>query len=125
MADGGLSPEAGYDRKGPMSVLRTVSRLDSVLLSNGSLLNLRFHPSSFQKKDSFDKFFELVTNFISLKLLHVQFSVVSGDDLQDAQLHPEKHEDLLVRVAGYSALFNDLNPEIQNDIIKRYEHHLE
>lgn len=125
MADGGLSPEAGYDRKGPMSVLRTVSRLDSVLLSNGSLLNLRFHPSSFLKKDSFDKFFELVKNFISLKLLHVQFSVVSGEDLLDARLHPEKHEDLLVRVAGYSALFNDLSPEIQDDIIKRYEHHLE
>lgn len=125
LADGGLSPEAGYDQKGPTSVLRTVSRLDSVLLSNGSLLNLRFHPSSFLKKDSFDKFFELVKTFISLKLMHVQFSVVSGEDLLDAREHPEKHEGLMVRVAGYSALFNDLSPEIQNDIIKRYEHHLE
>lgn len=125
MADGGLSPEASAGQKGPTAVLTTVSRLDSVLLSNGSLLNLRFHPSSFQEKDSFNKFFELVKTFVRLKLLHVQFSVISGEDLRDAQENPGKHAGLMVRVAGYSALFNDLSLEIQNDIINRYEHHLE
>jgi formate C-acetyltransferase len=125
LADGGLSPGSGMDQKGPSSVLRSVSRLDSVLFSNGSLLNLRFHPASFLQPGSFDKFFKLVKTFIQLRLLHVQFSVVSRDDLRDAQQHPERHRDLLVRVAGYSAFFHDLSPEIQDDIIGRCEHHLE
>jgi formate C-acetyltransferase len=113
------------DRKGPSSVLKSASRLDSVLLSNGSLLNLRFHPASFLQPGSFDKFLKLAKTFIQLKLLHVQFSVVSRDDLSDAQQHPERHRDLLVRVAGYSAFFHDLSTEVQADIIGRYEHHLE
>lgn len=125
LADGGLAPESGMDRQGPTSVLRSVSRLDSVLFSNGSLLNLRFRPDSFRQPDSFDKFLKLVKIFVRLKLLHVQFSVVSRDELRDAQQHPERHHDLLVRVAGYSAFFRDLSPEIQDDIIGRYEHHLE
>ncbi len=99
--------------------------MDSVLFSNGSLLNLRFHPASFLQPGSFDKFFKLVKTFVQLRLLHVQFSVVSRDDLRDAQQHPERHRDLLVRVAGYSAFFHDLSPEIQDDIIGRCEHHLE
>jgi len=125
LADGGLAPSSGLDRLGPVSLLRTVSRLDSELLSNGSLLNLRFSPASFSQKDSFDRYFRLIKLFIKLKLLHVQFSVVDEALLLDAQQHPDQYPDLLVRVAGYSAYFKDLGREVQDDLIDRCKHNME
>lgn len=125
LADGGLASGSGLDRLGPVSLLKTVSHLDPELLSNGSLLNLRFSASSFDQRDSFDRFFSLVKLFIKLKLIHVQFSVVDAAVLKRAQQHPEQYPELLVRVAGYSAYFKDLGCEVQDDIIDRCQHNME
>lgn len=125
LADGGLAPESGLDWLGPVSLLKTISRLDSELLSNGSLLNMRFSLSSFKQKDSFERFFSLIKLFIKLKLIHIQFSVIDADLLKKAQQNPEQYPELLVRVAGYSAYFKDLGREVQDDIIDRCEHNME
>ena len=125
LADGGLASGSGLDRLGPVSLLKTVSHLDPELLSNGSLLNMRFSSASFSQKDSFERFFSLVKLFIRLKLIHVQFSVVDADVLRTAQQHPEQYPELLVRVAGYSAYFKDLGREVQDDIIDRCQHNME
>ena len=125
LADGGLAPSSGLDRLGPVPLLKTVSRLDSELLSNGSLLNMRFSSDSFRKEDSFDRFFKLIKLFIKLKLLHIQFSVIDENLLRDAQQHPERYPELLVRVAGYSAYFKDLGREIQDDLIDRCKNNME
>ncbi len=125
LADGGLAPSAGRDLLGPVSLLKTVSRLDSELLSNGSLLNMRFSRASFVEADSFDRFFRLIKLFIKLKLLHIQFSVVDESYLRDAQTHPEKYPELMVRVAGYTAYFKDLGREVQDDIIDRCANNME
>ncbi len=125
LADGGLASESGLDKLGPVSLLKTVSRLDPELLSNGSLLNMRFSSSSFSQTDTFERFFSLIKLFIKLKLIHIQFSVIDGDLLKKAQENPELYPELLVRVAGYSAYFKDLGREVQDDIIDRCKHNME
>lgn len=125
LADGGLASGSGLDRLGPVSLLKTVSRLDPELLSNGSLLNMRFSATSFAQTDSFERFFNLIKLFIKLKLIHIQFSVVDVNVLLEAQLHPEQYPELLVRVAGYTAYFKDLGRDVQDDIIDRCEHNME
>lgn len=124
LADGGLSPMVGRDLNGPTAVLNSVSRLDHYRLSNGSLLNLKFHPQAVAGKEGTQKLSCLLLAWMRLKIQHVQFNIVSREVLLDAQKHPEKHGDLVVRVAGYSALFVDLNAKTQNDIIARTEHHI-
>lgn len=125
LADGGLASGSGLDRLGPDSLLKTISRLDPELLSNGSLLNLRFGTASFNQPDSFDHFFKLIKVFIKLKLIHIQFSVADEAVLRKAQADPGQFPELLVRVAGYTAYFKDLGREIQEDIIDRCRHNME
>lgn len=122
LADGGLSPMVGRDELGPTAVLKSVSKLDSYLLSNGSLLNVKFSPSTLEGHQGLLKLANFIRAFMKLKIQHVQFNVISVDVLKDAQEHPENYRGLVVRVAGYSAFFTDLSPEIQNDIILRTEH---
>jgi formate C-acetyltransferase len=122
LADGGLSPMVGRDRKGPTAVLKSVGKLDSYLLSNGSLLNQKFHPSALEGEEGIEKFVAYLKAFSALKIIHVQFNVISADTLRDAQKNPDEYRSLVVRVAGYSAFFTELDEAIQEDIIRRTEH---
>jgi formate C-acetyltransferase len=122
LADGGLSPVAGRDLKGPTAVLRSVSKIDLELASNGALLNLKFLPSFFQHSQSIEWFMAFLRGFVDLRITHVQFNVISADVLRRAQQNPEEFRSLVVRVAGYSAYFVELNKEIQDEIIQRTEH---
>ncbi|WP_010632420.1 formate C-acetyltransferase [Sporolactobacillus vineae] len=122
LADGGLSPMVGRDKLGPTAVLKSVSKIDNMLAVNGSLLNLKFQPSALNGTAGINKFADFLMAFTKLKIRHVQFNVQSRETLLDAQKHPEKYTGLIVRVAGYSAFFIDLNKKIQDDIIARCEH---
>ena len=119
LADGGLSPMYGRDQSGPTAVLKTVSRIDKTLTSNGGLLNMKFLPSFFSTKSGIDKFVLFLRSFVDLEIPHIQFNVVSRESLLDAQRHPENHRSLTVRVAGYTAYFTELAEELQNEIIAR------
>jgi pyruvate-formate lyase len=119
LADGGLSPSAGCDRRGPTAVLRSVGKLDLKLASNGTLLNMKFLPSVLQGGENLSPFVALLRAFCELAIPHVQFNVVSTDTLREAQATPHAFRHLVVRVAGYSAYFTELDRDLQNEIIQR------
>jgi formate C-acetyltransferase len=121
LADGGLSPMAGRDRCGATAVLSSVSKLSLALASNGTLLNMKFLPSFFESAAALQKFVLLLRGFCRLKIPHVQFNVVSAETLRQAQANPEAYRSLVVRVAGYSAYFTELDKELQDEIIRRTE----
>jgi formate C-acetyltransferase len=121
LADGGLSPSAGRDKKGPTAVLRSVSKINLELASNGTLLNMKFLPSFFDGDKTLEKFVTLLRGFCTLKIPHVQFNVVSAAMLREAQANPDKYCHLVVRVAGYSAHFTELDQGLQDEIIRRTE----
>lgn len=119
----GCSPSHGVDVHGPTAVFKSVSKLPTLYLNGGVLLNQKLNPMSLvEDRDIHKLIFMLRTFFDDLKGYHVQYNVVDRATLLDAQKHPEKHRDLVVRVAGYSAFFNVLSTETQNDIIERTEH---
>lgn len=124
LADGGLSPMVGRDKEGPTAVLKSVSRLDHVLLTNGSLLNVKFHPATLAGEEGIRRMVGYLKAYMRLKIQHIQFNIVSVETLRDAQAHPDRYSDLVIRVAGYSAIFVELNRRIQEDIIARTEHQL-
>lgn len=119
LADGGLSPTAGRDRRGATAVLKSVSKLNLRLASNGTLLNMKFLPSFFDGMAALDKFVLLLRGFCRLEIPHVQFNVVSAEMLRAAQADPDAYRSLVVRVAGYSAYFTELDQELQDEIITR------
>ncbi len=124
LADGGLSPMLGQDGQGPTAVLKSVSKLDNYLLSNGTLLNVKFTPSTLEGQQGLNKLADFLGAFTKLKLQHVQFNVVNAETLREAQARPQDFAGLVVRVAGYSAFFVELSKEIQDDIIRRTAHQL-
>ena len=117
----GVSPSAGKDLNGPTAAANSVSRLDHGIASNGTLFNQKFHPTALSGEKGLDNFVSLIRSFFDQKGSHVQFNVVDRDTLIDAQKHPEKYKHLVVRVAGYSALFTTLSKSLQDDIIRRTE----
>jgi len=117
----GVSPAAGRDVKGPTASANSVSRLDHYIASNGTLFNMKFHPSALEGRSGLESFAALVRGYFDQKGSHMQFNVVSRETLRDAQKHPEKYKSLVVRVAGYSALFTTLSKGLQEDIINRTE----
>jgi len=117
----GVSPVQGADRKGPTAVMKSVSKMDHVR-TGGTLLNMKFSPQVLSGEDGLTKLGHLVRGYFRLDGHHVQFNVVDADTLRDAQAHPEKHRDLIVRVAGYSDYFIDLGKDLQEEIIRRTEH---
>jgi len=119
LADGGLSPSAGRDRKGPTAVLRSVSAPDLRLASNGTLLNMKLLPQLLRDRDGLAGFVALLRTFCTLEIPHVQFNVVDSAILCAAQAAPEAHRSLVVRVAGYSAYFTELDQALQDEIIER------
>ncbi|MGA2308005.1 MAG: trans-4-hydroxy-L-proline dehydratase [Candidatus Bathyarchaeia archaeon] len=117
----GVSPVQGADRKGPTAVIKSVSKIDHVR-TGGTLLNQKFAPELLEDEQGMDKLGHLIRTYFKLDGHHIQFNVINAETLRDAQKHPEKYTDLLVRVAGYSDYFVDLSTELQNEIIKRTEH---
>ncbi len=117
----GVSPTAGKDVSGPTASCNSVSHLDHGIASNGTLFNMKFHPSALEGTAGLESFVALIRGYFDQKGSHVQFNVVSRETLLDAQKHPEKYKSLVVRVAGYSALFTTLSKSLQDDIINRTE----
>lgn len=117
----GVSPAAGRDIKGPTAAANSVSKLDHYIASNGTLFNMKFHPSALAGAGGLESFVALVRGYFDQKGSHMQFNVVSRETLRDAQKNPEKYKSLVVRVAGYSALFTTLSRSLQDDIINRTE----
>lgn len=117
----GVSPGAGRDVNGPTAAANSVSRLDHGIASNGTLFNQKFHPSALSGEKGLDNFVALIRSYFDQKGSHMQFNVVSRETLLDAQKNPEKYKHLVVRVAGYSALFTTLSRSLQDDIIRRTE----
>lgn len=115
----GVGPAAGRDVKGPTATANSVARLDHGIASNGTLFNQKFHPSALSGMEGLNKFIALIRAFFDQKGMHMQFNVVSRETLLDAQAHPENYKNLVVRVAGYSALFTTLSRSLQDDIINR------
>lgn len=119
LADGGMSAMYGRDISGPTSLLQSVSRIDSVNGSNGTLLNMKFLPEFFKTKENIRKFSSLLMSVVDLNITHVQFNVVRREDLLKAQENPEAYRSLTIRVAGYTAYFTELAKDLQDEIIAR------
>ena len=117
----GVSPSAGKDVCGPTAAANSVARLDHYIASNGTLFNQKFHPSALAGNKGLEAFVALIRSYFDQKGSHVQFNVVSRETLLDAQKYPEKYKHLVVRVAGYSAMFTTLSRSLQDDIINRTE----
>ncbi len=117
----GVSPSAGKDVHGPTAAANSVARLDHGIASNGTLFNQKFHPTALEGERGLENFVALIRSYFDQKGSHMQFNVVDRKTLLDAQQNPEKYAHLVVRVAGYSALFTTLSKSLQDDIIRRTE----
>lgn len=118
----GCSPAHNADKNGPTAVFKTVSKLPTEKITGGVLLNQKMTPQMLSTEENKQKLEMLIRTFFNrLHGYHVQYNIVSKETLLDAQVHPEDHKDLIVRVAGYSAFFNVLSKKTQDDIIERTE----
>lgn len=121
----GCSPAHNSDKNGPTAVFKSVSKLRTNKITGGVLLNQKMTPQMLSTEENRQKLELLIKTFFNrLHGYHVQYNIVSKETLIDAQKHPEKHKDLIVRVAGYSAFFNVLSKKTQDDIIGRTEQFL-
>ena len=121
----GCSPAHNADKNGPTGVFKSISKLRTEKITGGVLLNQKMTPQMLSKEENKQKLEMLLRAFFNrLHGYHVQYNIVSRETLLDAQEHPEKHRDLIVRVAGYSAFFNVLSRKTQDDIIERTEQSL-
>lgn len=116
----GTSPSHGADTHGPSAVIKSLGKLDQVK-SGGTLLNQRFMPSLLKREEDVAKLASLIRTYFALGGHHIQFNIVDTETLYAAQKCPEDYRDLLVRVAGYSDYFNDMNADLQADVIARTE----
>ncbi len=119
----GVSPSSGKDINGPTAAANSVAKLDHFIASNGTLFNQKFHPSALSGVKGLENFVALIRSYFDQKGSHMQFNVVSRETLLDAQKNPHNYKNLVVRVAGYSALFTSLSRSLQEDIIARTEQH--
>jgi len=115
------SPAHGSEKNGPTQAALSVAHLDHVLVTNGTQYNQKYHPSALAGEKGLESLVNLIKTFFEAGGYHIQFNVVSADTLRAAQKEPEKYRDLVVRVAGYTAFFVDLNKATQDDIIDRTE----
>ncbi len=116
----GISPARDADQNGPTGVIKSASKMDHIR-TGGTLLNQKFLPSVFQSLENIIKIKDLIRVYFKLDGHHIQFNVVSRDTLLKAKQNPQEYSNLIVRVAGYSDYFNNLSPELQNEIINRTE----
>ena len=117
----GTSPAHGADRNGPTAVIKSLAKMDQVK-SGGTLLNQRFLPGVLQDEDGIEKLCHLIRTYFNLNGHHIQFNIVNSETLRQAQQKPDEYRDLLVRVAGYSDYFVDLDADHQEEIIARTQH---
>jgi len=120
LADG-ISPVQQMDKKGPTATAKSVSAIDQKKFSNGTLLNMRFHPTALRNETGKEKLKALIKTYFKLGGMEMQFNIVSADTLRKAQKKPEEYRDLVVRIAGFSAYFVEIYKASQEDIIKRTE----
>jgi formate C-acetyltransferase len=116
----GTSPSHGADTRGPSAVIRSLTKLDHSM-SGGTLLNQRFLPSLLRRDEDIIRLGQLIRSYFTLGGHHIQFNVVDTATLRAAQHAPEDYRDLLVRMAGYSDYFNDMNVDFQQEVIERTE----
>jgi formate C-acetyltransferase len=120
----GTSPSHGADKNGPTAVVKSLSKMDQIK-SGGTLLNQRFLPGVLRTDQDLDKLCQLVRTYFRLNGHHIQFNVVDTETLREAQARPEEYRNLLVRVAGYSDYFVDLDLDHQEEIIRRTQQDME
>ncbi len=118
----GASPCIGADKSGPTAVIRSVSKLPNKKIAGGQLLNMRFSPDALKGEDNLDKFTSFLESGRHFEIFHNQFNIVDSELLRKAKADPLKYNNVMVRVAGYCALFTTLMPEAQDAIINRSEH---
>ena len=119
----GFSPMLGRDQKGPTAVIKSMTKVDHTLLSNGMSLDMRFHPTTLRGTEGIDNLMSMVKTYFDLGGFQLNgLSVVDVDTLRDAQKHPEHYRDLQVRVFGFSAYFITLDQDFQEHVIQRTEH---
>jgi len=116
----GISPEKNADRKGPTAVIKSAAKIDQ-LKTGGALLNQKFTPSVVAGEEGVRNMSALIRSYFAMDGHHLQFNVIDRATLLDAQQHPEEYENLIVRVAGYSDYFNNLDKALQDEIINRTE----
>ena len=116
----GITPQTGFATDGPTAIARSAAKLGQAKISNGNTLILRFHPESLEP----DKLCSLIRAYFELGGMQLQFNMVDTETLLDAQANPDKHRDLVVRIAGYSVLFTNLSKQAQDEIISRSESQL-
>ena len=121
MISDGVSPTQNRDVNGPTAAMKSVARLDHALCYNGTLYNMKFTPDFFDTESRRKKFISMVDTYFGMGGFHVQYNVVSRETLEDAKVNPMQHRDLIVRVAGYSAYFIELDPFVQDEVIARTE----
>ena len=121
MISDGVSPTQNRDVNGPTAAMKSVARLDHSLCYNGTLYNMKFTPDFFNTESRRKKFIGMVDAYFGMGGFHVQYNVVSRETLEDAKVNPLQHRDLIVRVAGYSAYFIELDPFVQDEVIARTE----
>lgn len=121
LADGSVSPCQGVDVKGPTALINSAGKIDQYPIM-GTLLNVKFQANILKTREDFERFLALIKTYFDYGGKHIQFNFVDKKTLLDAQVHPERHRNLLVRVAGYSAIFIELERGVQDEIIQRTEH---
>lgn len=118
-----MSPSNVGDSEGPTAVLLSASKIDQTHIASGNVLNLKLNKNALSEKESLLKLVDLISVYLNeLKGQEIQINVVDGKILRDAQKNPEEYKDLIIRIAGYSARFVELDKELQDDIIAREEH---
>ena len=116
----GISPEKGADVNGPTAVIKSCAKMDH-LSTGGTLLNQKFTPSVVAGENGLEQMANLVRSYFNLDGHHIQFNVIDRQTLINAQNHPDEYRDLIVRVAGYSDHFRNLDKALQDEIIERTE----
>ena len=117
-----ISPKQGMDKNGPTAYVKSAAKLPHVDIGNGDQLNIKFSKTVISNERGAEQVRNLIETYFELGGMQVQFNVVSVDELHDAQAHPENYKDLIVRIAGFSAVFVELNKAVQDDFINRTEY---
>jgi formate C-acetyltransferase len=121
LTDASVSAQPGTDVKGPTALVRSAAKIIDTVKYNSNHLNMKFHPTALAGVGGANKFLSLMKTYFDLGGYHAQFNCVSSETLQEAQLHPDKYRNLIVRVAGFSAFFVNLEKGVQDEVIARTE----
>jgi formate C-acetyltransferase len=118
LADASLSPNHGMDKSGPLAVFKSAMKINTDAFQ-GTLHNMKFHPSALKTDEDLYKLGSVIKTYLTNGGRHIQFNVVNREEMVEAKVKPQEHSDLVVRVAGYSAYFTRLTPQIQDEVINR------